>query len=173
MQAPAGAPAAVLIEDRLFAYGVEKVLAIGCCGALSDIPENCFFPIEKALRDEGTSFHYLPPERFVELPKEPLEKLKKFYEEKGYPFHPATTWTSDGFFRETREKIEMRKKEGCTLVDMEASALAACAIFRKKNFAQILFTADTLARMTHDQRNWGAESRMAALILGMEAVQAI
>ena len=58
-------------------------------------------------------------------------------------------------------------------MDMEASALAACAIFRKKNFAQILFTADTLARMTHDQRNWGAESRMAALILGMEAVQAI
>ncbi|MEE3453323.1 nucleoside phosphorylase [Dialister sp.] len=173
VQAPAGAPSAVLIEDRLFAYGVGKILAIGCCGALSDIPENCFFPIEKALRDEGTSFHYLPPSRFVDLPKGPLEKLKAFYEEKGYPFHPATTWTSDGFFRETREKIEMRKKEGCTLVDMECSALAACAIFRQKDFAQIMFTADTLAKMAHDQRNWGAESRNAALLLGMEAVMAI
>ena len=61
VQAPAGAPSAVLIEERLFAYGAEKVLAIGCCGSLTDIPENCFFPIEKALRDEGTSFHYLPP----------------------------------------------------------------------------------------------------------------
>ena len=60
VQSPAGAPAAVLIEERLFAYGAEKVLAIGCCGSLTDIPENCFFPIEKALRDEGTSFHYLP-----------------------------------------------------------------------------------------------------------------
>ena len=57
VQAPAGAPAAVLIEDRLFAYGAEKVLAIGCCGSLADIPENCFFPIEKALRDEGTCRH--------------------------------------------------------------------------------------------------------------------
>ena len=72
VQAPAGAPAAVLIEDRLFAYGAEKVLAIGCCGSLADIPENCFFPIEKALRDEGTSYHYLPPSRFIELDKEPL-----------------------------------------------------------------------------------------------------
>lgn len=76
VQAPAGAPAAVLIEDRLFAYGAEKVLAIGCCGSLADIPENCFFPIEKALRDEGTSYHYLPPSRFIELDKEPLLHLK-------------------------------------------------------------------------------------------------
>lgn len=104
VQAPAGAPAAVLIEDRLFAYGAEKVLAIGCCGSLTDIPENCFFPIEKALRDEGTSYHYLPPSRFIELDKEPLLHLKDYFRKKNLPFSPAITWTSDGFFRETEEK---------------------------------------------------------------------
>lgn len=133
VQSPAGAPAAVLIEERLFAYGAEKVLAIGCCGSLTDIPENCFFPIEKALRDEGTSFHYLPPSRFIEMDKAPLLHLKDYFKKKGLPFRPAATWTSDGFFRETEEKIRRRREEGCTLVDMEASALAACARFRKRN----------------------------------------
>lgn len=85
VQAPAGAPAAVLIEDRLFAYGAEKVLAIGCCGSLANIPENCFFPIEKALRDEGTSYHYLPPSRFIELDKEPLLHLKTISGRKTFP----------------------------------------------------------------------------------------
>lgn len=173
VQAPAGAASAVLIEDRLFAYGVEKILAIGCCGSLVELPENCFFPIERALRDEGTSYHYMAPSRFIELDKEPLARLKGYFEKKGLPFHPAATWTSDGFFRETREKVEKRKAEGCELVDMEASALAACARFRKKKFAEIMFTADTLSSLSHDQRHWGRESRSAALVLGMEALEEI
>ena len=45
MQAPVGAPAAVLMEERLYAYGAEKILAIGCCGALTDLPENAFLPV--------------------------------------------------------------------------------------------------------------------------------
>lgn len=173
VQAPAGAPSAVLIEERLFAYGAEKALAIGCCGSLTDIPENCFFPIEKALRDEGTSFHYLPPSRFIEMDKAPLLHLKDYFKKRGLPFRPAATWTSDGFFRETEEKIRRRREEGCTLVDMEASALAACARFRKKEFAEIMFTADTLASLAHDQRRWGRESRNAALVMGMEALEEI
>lgn len=173
VQAPAGAASAVLIEDRLFAYGAEKVLAIGCCGSLMDLPENCFFPIERALRDEGTSYHYMPPSRFLELDKEPLARLKGYFEKKELPFHPATTWTSDGFFRETREKVEKRKAEGCELVDMETSALAACARFRKREFAEIMFTADTLSSLSHDQRHWGKESRNAALVLGIEALEEI
>lgn len=58
MQAPVGAPAAVLMEERLYAYGAEKILAIGCCGALTGLPENAFLPVAKAFREEGTSFHY-------------------------------------------------------------------------------------------------------------------
>ena len=173
LQAPCGAPSAVLLEERLFAYGVQKILAIGCCGTLTDIKENCFFPVKRALRDEGTSFHYMEPSRFIDMDKEPLIHLETWFKEKGLPFHPATTWSSDGFFRETAEKIKRRIDEGCELVDMESSALAACARFRKKEFAQILFTADTLSNLSHDQRSWGKESRNAALRLGVEALEVL
>lgn len=107
------------------------------------------------------------------MDKGPLLHLKDYFQKKHLPFRPAATWTSDGFFRETEEKIRRRRKEGCTLVDMEASALAACARYRGKEFAEIMFTADTLSSLTHDQRRWGKESRNAALILGMEALEEI
>ena len=170
MQAPVGAPAAVLMEERLFAYGVETLFAIGCCGALTDLPENTFLVVEKAFREEGTSFHYLPPAPFIALDEKPLCQLASYFQDKEIPFLRCTTWSSDGFFRETKEKIRQRKAEGCQVVDMECSALAACARFRKKTFAQILFTADTLAHMNHDPRNWGYQSRHAALSLAKEAM---
>ena len=170
MQAPVGAPAAVLMEERLYAYGVETILAIGCCGALTDLPENTFLLVEKAYREEGTSFHYLPPEPFISLDEMPLQQLDRYFQDKNLPSLRCTTWTSDGFFRETKEKIRERKAAGCQVVDMECSALAACARFRKKTFAQILFTADTLTHMTHDQRNWGQQGRTAALSLAKEAM---
>lgn len=171
IQAPVGAPAAVLTEERLFAYGVETILAIGCCGALTDLPENTFLTVEKAFREEGTSFHYLPPEPFITLDEKPRRQLESYFRDKQLLFQGCTTWSSDGFFRETKDKIRQRKADGCQVVDMECSALAACARFRKKTFAQILFTADTLSHMSHDQRNWGYQSRDAALTLAKEAIQ--
>lgn len=171
LQAPVGGPMAVLLEERLFAYGAEKLLAVGCCGSLTDLPENTFLLAEKALRDEGTSFHYLPPSRFVDLPEAPRQRIAAYFREENIPFLPCTAWSSDAFFRETKEKIRRRKEEGCTVVDMECASLAACARFRKKEFAQILFTADTLHHFRHDQRGWGKESRDAALELGLEAVR--
>lgn len=170
MQAPVGGAMAVLMAERLFAYGTEKLLAAGCCGSLADLPENTFLLVEKALRDEGTSFHYLPPQRFVSLPENPRMKISAFLREEGIPFSPCTTWSTDGFFRETKEKLKQRREEGCTVVDMECASLAACAQFRNKDFAQILFTADTLAHLRHNQRGWGKESRGAALEIGLRAL---
>ena len=66
-QAPVGAPAATMVMDWLIGYGSQTILASGCCGALEDIDENVFLVPSKALRDEGTSFHYAPPSRFIEL----------------------------------------------------------------------------------------------------------
>ncbi len=170
LQAPVGAPAAVLMEERLYAYGAEKILAIGCCGALADFPEGAFLTVEKAYRGEGTSSYYLPQGEWISFDEEPRRRIEAYLEEKEIPFAPCATWTSDAFFRETRALVAQRKRQGCTAVDMEASALAACAKFRGKSFAQILFTADTLAHMTHDQRNWGFQSRQLALEIGLGAV---
>ena len=152
MQAPVGAPAAVLMEERFYAYGAEKILAIGCCGALTGLPENAFLPVEKAFREEGTSFHYQEMSDWIFFDEAPRLRIEAWMKEKGIPFTPAVTWTSDGFFRETKEKIKARRKAGCNVVDMEAAALAACARFRGKEFAQILFTADTLSSLPRPAR---------------------
>ena len=152
MQAPVGAPAAVLMEERLYAYGAEKILAIGCCGALTDLPENAFLPVMKSFREEGTSFHYQEAGDWIFFDEAPRLRIEAWMKEKGIPFTPAVTWTSDGFFRETKEKIKARRRAGCNVVDMEAAALAACARFHGKEFAQILFTADTLSSLPRSAR---------------------
>lgn len=171
MQAPVGAPAAVLMEERLYAYGAEKILAIGCCGALTGLPENAFLPVMKAFREEGTSFHYQEAGDWILFDEAPRLRIEAWMKEKGIPFTPAVTWTSDGFFRETKEKIKARRRAGCNVVDMEAAALAACAHFRGKEFAQILFTADTLSSLSHDPRGWGYHGRNAALEIGLAAAR--
>ena len=82
------------------------------------------------------------------------------------PFQKCITWTTDGFFRETRDMVEYRKSEGCATVEMECAALAACAQKRGAVFGQILYTADSLANVyAHDERDWGKGSLRKALEL--------
>ena len=65
----------------------------------------------------------------------------------------------DGFFRETKEKVAYRKSEGCSVVEMECSALAACAAFRSATWGMLLYTADSLADVQrYDQRHWGGSA---------------
>lgn len=168
-QAPAGAPAAVQILDWMISYGTKKVISAGSCGALIDLPENSFLVPAKALRDEGTSYHYLPPSRFVELNPTVLRSMEQTLSRLGLPYTECTTWTTDGFFRETREKVEYRKDEGCSVVEMECAALAACAQFRNIQFGQLLYTADSLANTeAYDERGWGAQSLEKALLICLE-----
>lgn len=170
-QAPMGAAAATQIMDWLISYGVKKIISTGSCGVLVDLPENTFLVPEKALRDEGTSYHYLPPSRFVELDTEVLHSIGQTLREKGIPFINCVTWSTDGFFRETRDKIEYRKTEGCSVVEMECAALAACAKLRGVKFGQILFTADSLANLDeYNERDWGKESLERALMLSLDLI---
>lgn len=173
-QAPVGAPAAVQILDWLISYGVKKVISSGSCGVLTDLPENAFLIPTRALRDEGTSYHYLSPTRYVELDGQVLRSMKATLDGLGLPYAECTTWTTDGFFRETRELVEYRKAEGCSVVEMECAALAACAQFRGAEFGQLLFTADSLANVDrYDERGWGVESLEKALILSLELARGL
>jgi len=168
-QAPVGAPAAVQIMDWLISYGVKTIVSSGSCGALTDLPENAFLIPVKALRDEGTSYHYLPPSRWVELDSEVCRSMETTLDEFGLPYAECRTWTTDGFYRETRELVEYRKAEGCCVVDMECAALSAVAEFRNVQFGQFLYVADTLADAdAYDARNWGAASLMPAMQLCIE-----
>lgn len=168
-QAPLGGPAAVQIMDWLIGYGVTKIISAGSCGVLDDIPENEFLVPRMALRDEGTSFHYLPAERFVETDPAIRAVIEKCFIRQGLAYRECVTWTTDGFFRETKDKVKARKEEGCLTVEMECSALAACARFRQVQFGQFLFTADSLASVDrHETRDWGAASLKPALLLSLD-----
>ena len=174
MQAPVGAPAAAQILDWLIAYGVREIISCGSCGVLADMEENVFLVPRKALRDEGTSYHYLPPARFIEIPKTARAAIEQALKNRRLPYTEVITWSTDGFFRETKDKVEYRKAEGCAVVEMECAALAACAKLRGALWGELLYTADTLADAEHyDMRNWGGGSEELALELCIEAVKYI
>ena len=171
MQAPVGAPAAAQIMDWMISYGVNTIISAGSCGVLDDLEEDLFLVPSKALRDEGTSYHYMPPSRFVEVSADARAAIEKTLKKHGLRYTEVLSWSTDGFFRETKEKVEYRKEEGCSVVEMECSALAACAWMRGVTWGELLFTADTLADAEkYDERNWGGDSVDYALELCIEAV---
>lgn len=171
MHAPMGSVAAVQIMDWLIALGVREIMSAGSCGCLVDIPENTFIVPFKALRDEGASFHYLPPTRYVEVNRKALKAIERTLIDHGLNYTEVVTWTTDGFFRETRDIVKYRVEEGCSVVEMECSGLASCAEFREVIWGQILFTADSLADIEkHDKRNWGGDSFEYSLKLCLDAV---
>ena len=90
------------------------------------------------------------------------------------PYTECVTWTTDGFFRETRDMVAYRMSEGCEVVEMECAALAACAKFRGAKFGQLLFTADSLANVDdYDAREWGQGSLEKAMGLCLEVASAL
>lgn len=173
-QAPVGAAAAAQILDWLISYGVCEIISAGSCGALEHFEESTFLVPSKALRDEGTSHHYAPPSRFMEINERAKKAIEKTILEHNMKYQEVITWSTDGFFRETKEKVEYRKSEGCSVVEMECSALSACAAFRKATWGMILYTADSLADIDkYDERHWGGNAYEYALTLCLDAVLAI
>lgn len=169
--APLGAPAAVQNLEFGINLGARHVVAVGSCGALTATDENAMLVPVRALRDEGTSYHYAEAAPWIELEPGPVAAVKAALEAAGRDHEEVTTWTTDGFYRETPAVIENRKLAGCDVVDMECSALAAACAFRGVDFAQLLYTADSLADLdAHDPRGWGVASRAMALDLALDAV---
>lgn len=93
---------------------------------------------------------------------------------RGFHYKKCKTWTTDGFYRETKEMVEYRRSEGCSVVEMECASLAACAEFRNVIFGQLLFTADSLANIeTYDDRDWGRRYFDLAMDLSMDAASEV
>ena len=170
-QAPVGSAPAAQFMDWLIGYGVEKIISTGTCGVLTNIEENAFLVPVRALRDEGASYHYAPPSRYMDVNVEAISAIEQVLEQLGVPYEEVMTWSTDGFYRETAEKVAYRKKEGCAVVEMECAALAAVAQLRGVVWGQLLFTADSLADLeNYDSRDWGAEAFNKALELCLEIV---
>lgn len=173
-QAPVGASASTKFLDWLINYGVKQVLSVGNAGALDNLPENTMFVPQEAIRGEGTSFYYKEPSKIIALDKNFVRRVENEIKNLGFQYEKGTTWTTDGFFRETPNQVLQAKKLGAKTVEMECSALAACAEFRNISFSQILFTADSLADMdNYDKRNWGHDSYSVSLNIGSQVLASL
>ncbi len=166
---PIGAAAATMVGEHMIRRGATSLVAVGSCGTLQPLPEGEFVVPSKALRDEGTSYHYLPAGQWVETDADLTGVCAQTARAAGFGALVAPTWTTDGFFRETRQLVEQRRRLGCVVVEMECAALAAMSEVRGVAFAQFLFTADTLAGESYDRRGFGVDSHHVALSLALEA----
>ncbi len=149
-----GAPMAAAMLERLIAHGCRKFIACGGAGVLdSSIAVGHIIVPSAAIRDEGTSYHYLPASREVAPHPRAIRAIEATLRARGVEYIVAKTWTTDAVYRETRARMLARKREGCLTVDMEAAAFFAVAKFRRVMLGQILYGADDLGGKW-DDRGW-------------------
>ena len=123
-----GAPFAVLVAEELFASGCTLIISITSAGQIRSIGNPPYVVlIEKALRDEGTSYHYLPPSRYSTLSPVLKEVITTTWDTTSVPLYVGASWTTDAPFRETEAAIAACRAEGILAVEMEAAALYALA----------------------------------------------
>ena len=111
--------------------------------------------VSAAVRDEGTSYHYLPPSREVVASAEGVAALERTLKAHQVAYLVGKTWTTDAFYRETPVRIQARKAEGCIVVEMEASAFLAVAAHRGVTFGQLLYGGDDVSGASWNARGWG------------------
>ena len=111
-QAPVGSAAAAQFMDWLIGYGVKKIISAGSCGVLVDMEENAFLIPTKALRDEGASYHYVAPSRYIEVDGRALNAIETVLKQASIPYQEVMTWSTDGFYRETLTRWPIASKKG-------------------------------------------------------------
>lgn len=108
--------------------GAEKFILFGSAGSLnSEATQGKYVIPTQAYRDEGMSYHYAAPQDYIDIPGH--EKVAEIFEELGLPFVQGRVWTTDAFYRETREQVRARQAEGCLAVEMELAGVQAVCDF--------------------------------------------
>lgn len=148
-----GAPSAAAVLEILIGMGVDKVITCGHGGVLRrDLVRGSVVIPNAAIRQEGTSYHYLPPAREVEADPQVTAVLEKVLKRHHVRYGVGKTWTTDAIYRETAATIELRKQEGALVVEMEAAALMAVAKFRNILYGQYVGAGDDVSGDNWDPR---------------------
>ena len=157
------APGAAGTIEELHAMGCNKFIICGGAGSVkkdSKVGE-IIVPVA-AVRDEGTSYHYIEPSREVECNKATADFIISGLERLGIPYTVGKTWTTDAMYRETPEMIELRRKEGCITVEMETAAFFAVSKYYDIPLAQLLYAGDDVSGEKWDNRNWDKQKNVRA-----------
>lgn len=165
-----GAPLAAGFMEELIALGCRKFIICGGAGVLDGgLGVGHIIVPATAIRDEGTSYHYLPPAREVAASVEGVEAIEKVLQRDNVDYVVGKTWTTDAIYRETAAKIRLRQSEGCIAVEMEAAAFFAVAQFRGVIAAQILYGGDDVSSEEWDSRHWQRQSGVRDKIFWLAA----
>lgn len=169
-----GASFAVLIAEQLFVSGCRLLVSVTSSGQLVELrPPPYFVLIEKALRDEGTSYHYRPPSEFSDGPQSLLDSLDSAFNALRVPVVRGATWTTDAPFRETPTAIAAMKAKGLLAVEMEAAALYALAEARGKAILCLAHVTNQMAQIEGDFEKGEADGSIDALAVIVAAARAI
>lgn len=165
-----GAPLAAGFMEELIALGCRKFIICGGCGVLDGgLGVGHIIVPSGAVRDEGTSYHYLPPAREVAASEAAVLAIEKVLQRDRVDYVVGKTWTTDAIYRETPAKIRLRQSEGCIAVEMEAAAFFAVAHFRGVEAAQILYGGDDVSSDKWDSRHWQRQTGVRDKIFWLAA----
>ena len=150
-----GCPACAGNLDLFHAMGITRAMFCGGGGVLDrNIEVGQILVVEGAIRDDGFSYHYVAPSRVIDADRETNDRIIRYLKENEIPYLQGLTWTTDAIFRETPDRIAMRKEEGAKIVEMEQAGCLAVARFRCFSYGALIYGGDDLSGEEWSNRGW-------------------
>ncbi|MDG0889459.1 nucleoside phosphorylase [Paracholeplasma manati] len=162
-----GGPLCGGMMEEAIAMGIKRILFCGGGGILKQMPVGHCIVIDSAIRDEGTSYHYAKPSREMVVDPNIVNILDQGLNRLNVPHVVGKTWTTDAFYRETKDRVQRRREEGAILVEMEQASLIAIAQFRKVKYGAICYAGDDLTSDVWDSRQWKSRQSVRSLLVSV------
>jgi uridine phosphorylase len=165
-----GGPLAGAMLEEVIALGSKKFVACGGAGVLdATLAVGHIVVPTAAVRDEGTSYHYLPPGHEAHASPEAIAAIEAVLQAHSCDYVLGKTWTTDAIYRETAAKVQRRRAEGCLTVEMEAASFFAIAQFRHVLFGQLLYSGDDVSSEKWDSRRWNEHTSVREKLFWLAA----
>lgn len=143
-----GSPMIATRMEELIQFGIKKFISIGEAGALQkDLNIGEIVVCNKAIRDEGVSYHYLRPSNYVYASKILVNKIVSLLQKQNISFKIGSTWTMDAIYRQTKEEIKKFQRDNVLTVEMEIATIFSIAHYRKIEAGALLIISDSLANL--------------------------
>ncbi len=161
------------LEEANYQLGASKIIMFGSAGSLdASKTDNRYVLPTEAYRDEGMSYHYAPASDYIRI--KTADKLASIFEELKLPYIKGRVWTTDAFYRETRNLVKKRREDGCLAVEMELAGVQAICDYRDWELYDFLVTGDVLSddRYVHSQLH-DANHNINKLFVALEVAKRI
>ena len=140
--------------EELHAQGVEKFIIFGNCGVLDSNIEDCSIIIPTlAYREEGASYHYVEESDTIEMNPKYVDDFIEILNKYNFDYIKAPTWTTDAFYRETKNKIKKYQELGVKTVEMEGASMAAVSRYLNIDYFTFYYAGDNLDSVEWEERS--------------------